>query len=182
MRFHNIPKKKINEYNHVAILSLEKYFIVISKLLYIEFNLYFQSFSTMPCLIEFFMFRTFCKLLKLHFQISQWINVTVVIDLKLEDFGDICPDSLDLNKQTTGIPYLTHWGRVTHIYVGKLTNTDNGLLPGRRQIIIWTNAGILVNGPLGTNFRKIHIFSFKKMHLKMSSANWRLFCLGVNVF
>ena len=81
---------------------------------------------------------------------------------------------------------LTHWGRVTHICVGKLIilGSDNGLSPGRRQAIIWTNAGILLIGPLGTNFSEILIriqtFSFKKMHLKMSSAKWRLFCLGLN--
>ena len=47
---------------------------------------------------------------------------------------------------------LTHWGRVTHICVGKLniSGADNGLLPGRRQAIFWTNAGILLIGPLGT--------------------------------
>ena len=47
---------------------------------------------------------------------------------------------------------LTHWGRVTHICVGKLTiiGSDNGLSPGRRQAIIWTYAGILLIGPLGT--------------------------------
>ena len=40
--------------------------------------------------------------------------------------------------------FLTHWGRVTHIYVSNLTiiGSDNGLSPGRRQAIIWTNAGI----------------------------------------
>ena len=81
---------------------------------------------------------------------------------------------------------ITHWGRVTHICVGKLTiiGSDNGLSPGRRQAIIWTNAGILLIGPLGTNFSEILIeidtFSFKKMHLKMS-AKWRPFCLGLNV-
>ena len=81
---------------------------------------------------------------------------------------------------------LTHWGRVTHICVGKLAiiGSDNGLSPGRRQAIIWTNAGILIIGPLGTNFSEILIvintFSFKKMHLKMSSAKWRPFCLGLN--
>ena len=39
---------------------------------------------------------------------------------------------------------LTHWGRVTHICVSNLTiiDSDNGLSPGRRQAIIWTNAGI----------------------------------------
>ena len=52
---------------------------------------------------------------------------------------------------------LTHWGRVTHIYVSKLTNINlnNGLSPGRRQAIIWTSAGILLIGPLGTNFSEI---------------------------
>ena len=71
---------------------------------------------------------------------------------------------------------LTHWGRATHICVGKLTiiGSDNGLSPGRRQAIIWTNAGILLIGPLGTNFNEmlieIYTFSFKKIHLKMSSA------------
>ena len=83
--------------------------------------------------------------------------------------------------------FLTHWGRVTHICVGKLTiiGSDNGLSPGRRQAIIWINAGILLIGPLGTNFSVIYIeiltFSFKKMRLKMSSGKWRPFCLGLNV-
>ena len=82
---------------------------------------------------------------------------------------------------------LTHWGRVMHICIGKSTiiASDNGLSPERRQAIIWTNAGILLIGPLGTNFNEIligiHTFSFKKMHLKMSSAKWRPFCLGHNV-
>ena len=75
---------------------------------------------------------------------------------------------------------------MTHICVGNLTiiGPDNGLSPGRRQAFIWTNAGILLIGPLGTNFSEtvieIHTFSFKKMHLKISSAKWRLFCLGLN--
>ena len=86
-----------------------------------------------------------------------------------------------------GVWGLTHWGRVTHICVGKLTiiGSDNGLSPGRRQAIIWTNAGILLIGPSGTNFSEIlseiQLFSFKKMHLKMSSVKWRPFCFGLNV-
>ena len=76
---------------------------------------------------------------------------------------------------------------MTHICVGKLTiiDSDNGLSPGRCQAIIWTNAGILLIGPLWTNFNEILIgiqtFSFKKMHLKMAFAKWRPFCLGLNV-
>ena len=71
---------------------------------------------------------------------------------------------------------LTHWSRVTHLCLNKLTivGSDNGLSPGRRQAIIWTNAGMLLIGPLGTNFNEISIeintFSFKKMRLKMTSG------------
>ena len=91
-----------------------------------------------------------------------------------------------LNYVGSGI-CLTHWGRVTHICVGKLTiiSSDNGLSPEQRQAIIWTNAGILLIEPLGTNFSEIFIgiqpFSFKKMYLKMASAKWRPSCLGLNV-
>ena len=82
---------------------------------------------------------------------------------------------------------LTHWGRVTHICVKKLTiiGSDNGLSPGRCQAIIWTNAGILLIGSTETNFSenlsKFFIFSFSKMHLKISSGKCRPFCLGLNV-
>ena len=97
-----------------------------------------------------------------------------------------------VTNETTGptgrtMGALTHWGRVTHICVGKMTiiGSDNGLSPERRQAIILTNAGILLIGPLGTDFSEILIaietFSFKKMHLKISSAKWRPFCLGLNV-
>ena len=69
---------------------------------------------------------------------------------------------------------------MTHIWIGNVTiiGSDDGLSPGRRQAFIWTNAGILSIGPLGTNFSEILIeintFSFKKMHLKMS-GKWRPF-------
>ena len=82
---------------------------------------------------------------------------------------------------------LTHWGRVTHICVGKPTiiGSDNGLSPERCQAIIWTNGGILSIGPFGTNFREILIeiqtFSLKKKHLKMSSAKCCSFRLSLNV-
>ena len=66
-----------------------------------------------------------------------------------------------------------------------IIGSDNGLSPVRRQNIIWTNAGILLTGPWGTNFSELLIgiqtLSFKKLHLNMSSAKWRLFCLGHNI-
>ena len=44
---------------------------------------------------------------------------------------------------------------------------------------------MLLIGPLGTNFSEILIeiqkFSFKKIHLKISSGKWRPFCLVLNV-
>ena len=49
----------------------------------------------------------------------------------------------------------THWSRVTHICVGKLTTI------GSVQII--------------------HAFSFTKMHLETPSGKWLSFCLGLNV-
>ena len=65
----------------------------------------------------------------------------------------------------------THWGWVTHIWVGNLTiiGSCNGLSPVWRQAI---SVGMLLTKPLGTNFNETLIetqtFSFKKMHLKMS--------------
>ena len=67
---------------------------------------------------------------------------------------------------------LTLWGWVTHICISKIIiiDSDNGLSLGRHQTIIWTNAGILLIGPLATNSGEISIriqtFSFKKMHGK----------------
>ena len=66
---------------------------------------------------------------------------------------------------------------MTHICVSNLTiiGVDNGLSPGRRKAIIWTNAGMLLIGSLRTNFNKIlleiHTFSFKKIHLKCRLEN-----------
>ena len=76
---------------------------------------------------------------------------------------------------------------MTHMCVGNQTiiGSDNGLSSRRRQAIIWTNAGILLIGPLGLKFSEILIeivrVSFKQMRLKRSSAKWRPFCLGLNV-
>ena len=90
---------------------------------------------------------------------------------------------------TTGYnrPLFNSLSRVAYLCVDKLTITgsDNGMSPGRHQAIIWTNAGMLLIASLGTNFSEIPIriqtFPFKRMHLKMSSAKWRPFCLGLSV-
>ena len=79
---------------------------------------------------------------------------------------------------------LTHWGRVTHICVSKLTiiGSVNGLSPGRRQVIIGNNAGILLIRHLRTNVSEILIeiltSSLKKMHLKSRLRNGGHFVQG----
>ena len=84
-------------------------------------------------------------------------------------------------------PVLTHWGRVIHVCVSKSTiiGSDKGLSPGWWQAIIWTNIWILSIPTLETNssetLGKSRTFSFRKMHLQMSSVKWQPFCLGLNV-
>ena len=69
-----------------------------------------------------------------------------------------------------------------HLCIGNLTiiGSDNGLLAGRPQAIIWTNAEELSIGHWGTKYSKIliEIYTsiFMKMHLKMS-GKWWPFCL-----
>ena len=73
---------------------------------------------------------------------------------------------------------------MTHICISKsaIIGSDNGLSPGCPQVIIWINAGILSIQILGSNFSeivsKIHTFSFKKMHLKLSLPKWQQFCVS----
>ena len=82
---------------------------------------------------------------------------------------------------------VTHWCRVTHICISKLTSIglNNGFTPYRRQAIIRTNVGISLIRASWTDFSEIlseiNTFSVKKMHLKMSSAKWWQCCLGLNV-
>ena len=77
---------------------------------------------------------------------------------------------------------------MTHICVGKTTfiGSDNGLSPTWLPPSHYLNqCWNIVNWTLRTNFGKVLIeyrsFSFKKMHLKMSSGEWRPSCLGLNV-
>ena len=68
---------------------------------------------------------------------------------------------------------------MTHICVSNLSiiGSNNGLLPDRHQAITLTTGVNLLIEP--TNFSEIlieiQIFSFKKMHMKVSSAKWRPF-------
>ena len=82
--------------------------------------------------------------------------------------------------------FLTHWGRVAHIWVSDLTiiGSDNSFSPCGHQAIVSTFAGVVLILTLGTNFseilREINTFSVKKMYLKLT-AKWRRFCLALNL-
>ena len=114
-------------------------------------------------------------------RISTTCTITVLRNHKNATIFIMCP------KINPVWQSLTHLSRVTHICVSKLTiiSSANGLLPEWRQAIIWTNAGILLIGPLGTIFSEILIgiqtFLCKKMHLTMSSAKWHPCCLCLNI-
>ena len=73
---------------------------------------------------------------------------------------------------------LTHWGRVTHICIIKLTiiGSNNGLSPDRRRAIIWINAGILLIGPLGTNSSEIliEIHAFAIQENAFENVVWKM--------
>ena len=90
--------------------------------------------------------------------------------------------ALDYRNMYTKPIYLTHWGRVTHTCASKLTiiGSGNGLSPGRHQTIIWTKAGILIIGPLGTNVNS-NIFiqedAFESVVCEMAAMLFWLQCV-----
>ena len=65
-----------------------------------------------------------------------------------------------------------------HICFSEVTiiGLDNGLLPGQRQTIIWTDAWILLIGPLGTNFNEIltEIHSFFVQENAFENIVWKM--------
>ena len=95
-------------------------------------------------------------------------------------FFDLC-----LNKRLS--KQLRHWWFEMHICISKSTiiGSDNGLSPHQCQAIIWTNARILLIGPLETTFSEILMeiskFSIKKIHLKLSSVKLCSYSLDLNV-
>ena len=88
-------------------------------------------------------------------QAITWINTDL---LSIEPYEQISVKFESMSR-------LTFTGRFNSLrpgyaYMRRILSTigsDNGLLPGRRQAIIWTSAEILLIGPLGTNFNQILI-------------------------
>ena len=82
---------------------------------------------------------------------------------------------------------LTHWGQVMHICVIKLTiiGSDNGLSPGQRHAIIWTNDVIFVNWILGSKLqwnlnRNLYIFIDENVVWKMVAILPRPQCVKLS--
>ena len=119
----------------------------------------------MTCLREYIDAYLWYLTLHGHFSMSQRHQMSVMVS-QITGYTNVC---------------LTHWCRVTRICVSKLTiiGSDNGLSPGRRQAIIRTNAGILLIGPLGTNFSEIKHFRSEKCTWKYR-LRLRPFCLGLS--
>ena len=93
-----------------------------------------------------------------------WLYVAVCLE---RSYGLV--SSKGLERYLKIYTELTHWGRVAHICVSKLTiiGSYSGLSPGRRQTIIWPNAGILLIRTLGTNFSENQYISIQE------KCNWK---------
>ena len=90
--------------------------------------------------------------------------------------------------QHRSILLLTLWGRVTHICVSKqaIIGSENGLSPGRCQVIIWTCAGLLVIWTFGNKLqwnlnKNLYIFiqenAFENVVWKMAAILSRPQCV-----
>ena len=95
------------------------------------------------------------------------LNITFIFDRLyrslVAETSDKCKRHLNNTTDNISITYaafenaitllfmLTHWDRVTHICVDTLTiiGSYNRYSPGRRQAIVWTNAGRLLIRPPG---------------------------------
>ena len=94
------------------------------------------------------------------------------------------PAKIHLPRWTHSV---TYWDRVTHICVGNLITigSDNGLSPGRCQVIIWTNTGIHIvywttrNTPQWNVNRNSYIYIQGNTFVNV--CKWRQFCLGLNM-
>ena len=110
-----------------------------------------------------------------HCTLYKGCNYLSILGLKLIHVSKRA--TVDIRAITLLSQYLTHWGRVTHICVTKLTiiDSDDGLSPGQFQAIIWTNARIVSIRPLAINLNEIliemfiHVNALENCVLKMTT-------------
>ena len=116
----------------------------------------------------------------LSIQLGQAIEQTAELTVTSDAMPPMSHHCNENDRVPVSICGLTHCGPVNYTIIG----LDDGLLPGQCQAIIWTNGWILLIEPLETKFSeifiKIHQFSFKNMHLKLSYVKWQPFCFSLN--
>ena len=86
-------------------------------------------------------------------------------------FNNSIPQMFEQHCQIA-VHWLTHWGWVTHICVGKLMiiGSHDGLSPERRQAIICPSDGILLIGPNETTLNEILI---EMLHCHARKCIWK---------
>ena len=145
----------IIQYMGLCVFSFPISLVMIERIYTLSY--YHHQIGSMNC-YPLFRLRS-CKNGMRYMSLYILIGADVLVTLRVRASATMILTMLNRNNS---VPI--HWGRVTHICVGKLTNidSDNGLSPERRQAIIWTNVGILLIGTLGTNFSEfligIHTF------------------------
>ena len=116
----------------------------------------------MPCTQQHYLIHSF------FFQNHRWEEM-IRLTLTIYDKNTEKSQSSPVNSSSPSAAYMRQW---TAAWV--IIPPGNGLAPVRCQAITWTIAGLSSIGLLGTHFSEIWIgilsFSFKKMQLKMSSA------------
>ena len=112
---------------------------------------------------EFSLFSDYLKCIQFRTRVSNHIHINI--------WDLIIHPCLNFNASLV----ITHWSRVTYIYVNKSTiiGSENGFLPGLRQVIIWTSAGVLLIRTSWPNLSailcEIQTFLFIKIHFKIPS-------------
>ena len=102
--------------------------------------------------------------------LSKLTVLSHIITTKVNEYPNSAKNSINwiINSCDILWYYLSSGGWVTHLCGDSLTiiGSDNGLPSGPHQAIYWTDTGILLNGPIRTNFSEIlttiHTFSFEK--------------------
>ena len=133
------------------------------------------AFSSLKMLEFWFELWPMMAVLAMHRCITgpQWVNCYFFFLAQILGFLTMGTTKATccINSSAPGPTYMRQW-------IGSVLVE----IMAQRQTIIQTNSGILSIGPLGTKFSeiliKIQIFSFMKMHLRISSAKRRPFCPG----
>ena len=98
---------------------------------------------------------------------------TLITKVDMEYWGQVLVNISKYLTYTGGcvsVAFLTHWGRVKHIYAPVIIiGSDNGFSPDRRQVIIQINSGTLLIWPSGMNF--IEILIGNHIYIYISGVN-----------